>query len=44
VVLHGLFGLSYLAAGAIAAILAGSVVTSRVLRSGGRRASTGGSQ
>lgn len=44
VVLHGLFGLSYLAAGAIAAILAAGVVTSRLLRSGGLRANPGGSR
>src|SRR6185369_16952398 len=44
VALHGLFGLSYLAAGAIAAILAGACVTANLLRNGGIKANAGGAR
>lgn len=44
VVLHGLIGVSYLVAGAIAAILAAVAVTTGLLRSGRRKATTGGSR
>jgi quinol-cytochrome oxidoreductase complex cytochrome b subunit len=44
VVLHGLFGVSYLVAGAIAAILATVAVTTGLLRGGRRKANRGGSR
>src|SRR6266581_260416 len=44
VVLHGLLGLSYLLAGAIAAILVLGAVTACIFRDGRRRANAGGSR
>lgn len=44
VVLHGLLGLSYLAAGAIAAMLAVSVLIEHIFRVGRRRTNVGGSR